>query len=77
MWLAVTRLHPVCVCVCDPRRTPETDSPNPWGSIEPRLGTTVLSSLAEYYRSYGIVSWMCTRLGRAGHNERTEALIMA
>ena len=23
-------------------RTPETDSPNPWGSIEPRLRTTVL-----------------------------------
>ena len=24
------------------RRTPETDSPNPWGSIEPRLRTTAL-----------------------------------
>ena len=24
------------------RRTPETDSPNPWGSIEPSLRTTAL-----------------------------------
>ena len=28
------------------RRTLETDSPNPWGSIEPRLRTTDLNHLA-------------------------------
>ena len=31
-----------CVCL-DPCRTPESDSTNPWGSIEPRLRTTVLN----------------------------------
>ncbi|KAF2358102.1 Immunoglobulin I-set [Trinorchestia longiramus] len=31
----------------DLRRTPETDSPNPWGSIEPRLRTTVSDTHSE------------------------------
>ena len=32
------------VCL-DLRRTPETDSPNPWGSIEPRFRTTDLGAI--------------------------------
>jgi len=40
---------PTCctVSVLTPRRTPESDSPNPWGSIEHRLRTTVLEGVLD------------------------------
>ena len=36
------------------RRTPETDSPNPWGSIQPRLRTTALEYGTEGFKGRGL-----------------------
>ena len=71
------RTHTQCVCVClDLRRTPETDSPNPWDSIEPRLRTTTLDpssllsalmlmlwpsfSSLSFVRSLQVIIWLAT-----------------
>src|SRR4029434_6355121 len=61
-----TRLYCVCLAPC---RTPESDSTNPWGSIEPRLRTTGLSpfqteaqSLAENWCSFSFLAKPVFRL---------------